>query len=76
MRVDAISFGNKIPATQEEMKNKALIEIMKHWQETGDYSPARIDYYKGKEPKITYLTKNSSNIFTKLLNIFKKVIKK
>ena len=77
MRVDAISFGNKISATQEEMKNKALIVIMKHWQETGNYSPARIDYFEGREPKITYIkVKKSSNIFSKLVNIFKKVIKR
>ena len=79
MKVDAISFGSnpKSPVNHEEMQNKALLEIWKHYQETGDYSPARIDYFEGREPKITYIkVKKSSNIFTKLLNIFKKVIKK
>lgn len=85
MRVDAISFGNKTPANHEEMQNKALAQIWKHWQETGDYSPARIDYFEGREPKITYISgekntapaiKKSSNIFSKLVNIFKKSIKK
>ncbi len=56
MRVDAISFGNKTPANHEEMQNKALAQIWKHWQETGDYSPARIDYFEGREPKITYIS--------------------
>lgn len=81
MRVDAISFGNKpqIPANHEEMQKKAFAEIMKHYQETGKYEPAIIDYYENREPKITYLSDKKSgvkNIFSNIKKVFKRFIKK
>jgi len=79
MKIDAISFGNRIPripANHEEMENKALIEIYKRFM-AGEKGPYKIDYYYGKDPIITNMepkTKNTgiiNKIKHKLKNLFK-----
>ena len=71
----------KYSPKHEKLQNKALTEIWKHYQETGDFSPARIDYFEGQEPKITYLNNKNklSQIFQNakiyLLNLLKKIKK-
>ncbi len=81
MKVDAVSFGNqrRVPANHEEMQNKAYAQIMKHYQETGKYEPAIIDYFENGEPKITYLSDKKtcgSRIFSSIKKFFKNIIKK
>lgn len=79
MRTSAISFGNRpqFPANHEEMQKKAYAQIMKHYQETGKYVPAKIDYYEGKDPVITYFEEVSkTNILQKFKNILKRIFKK
>lgn len=81
MKVDAVSFGNqrRVPANHEEMQNKALAQIMKHYQETGKYEPAIIDYYENKEPRITYISDKKSgikSIFSSIKKVLMKIIKK
>lgn len=78
MRVDAISFGNnqRIPSNHEEMQNKALAEIMKHYQETGKYEPAIIDYYPDRAPKIRYISDKKSGFFSSIKKVLKRIIKK
>lgn len=81
MKIDAISFGSQkqIPVNHEEMQNKALLEIWKHYQATGKYEPAIIDYYENKEPKITYLSDKKSTslmkkIITRVVKLFRKKV--
>lgn len=81
MKVDAVSFGNqqKVPANHEEMQNKALAEIRKHYLETGKYEPARVDYFENGEIRITYLSDKKSKIqeiFSSIKKTLKKIIKK
>ncbi len=86
MRVCPVTFGNRpLPPNHEEMQNRALAEILKHWQETGDFRPAQIDYYEGQSPKITYIgeiektsvkTKTSKSVFSKIKKFFKGILKK
>lgn len=64
MKVGAVSFGNnpnRRPLSHDEMQKRALQEVMRHWKETGDYAPARIDYLKDGRAKITYLTESAEN---------------
>lgn len=77
MKVNSISFGQKsnIPANHEEMQNKALLEIWKHYEETGNYSPARIDYFENGKTKITYLGEKK-NFGAKIKNFLSNLIKK
>lgn len=81
MRVDAVNFGNnqRIPSNHEEMQKKAYAQIMKHYQETGKYEPAIIDYYQNGEPKITYLSDKKSGLsgfFSSIKKVLKRIIKK
>lgn len=77
MKVDLITFGNKqhIPTNHEQKQNQALIEIMKRVQ-AGETGPYRIDYYHGKETKITNIGKKNSDIFTSAKNILKNLFRK
>lgn len=76
MKVNSISFGQKsnIPANHEEMQDKALLEIWKRYQETGDFSPAKIDYFENGKTKITYLGKKS--FCARIKNFLSSLIKK
>ncbi|MBD5402248.1 hypothetical protein HDR58_05555 [bacterium] len=81
MIVDAISFGSipKRAVSHEKMQNKAFAEIMKHYQETGKYEPAIIDYFENGETRITYLSDKKSKtqgIFSGIKKFLKKIIKK
>ncbi|MBP3821078.1 hypothetical protein J6G99_05485 [bacterium] len=56
MRISAISFGNKQTAKNKEtMENEALVKLWKYWQTTGDFRPAKIDFYEEHPPVITMI---------------------
>ena len=58
MRVCPISFTSsesKVPLTHEEMENQALLKLWNYWNETGDFRPARIDFFEEHNPVITMI---------------------
>lgn len=81
MIVNAISFESnpKRPVNHEEMQNKALTEVRKHYLETGKYEPAIVDYFENGKIRITYLSDKKSKIqqiFSSIKKTFKRIIKK
>lgn len=81
MKVNTVIFGSqkRVPLNHEEMQNKALLEIMKHYQETGKYEPACVDYFENGGIRITYLSDKKSKthgLFSGIKKIFKRIIKK
>ena len=57
MNVSGISFGNKKPITPDydRRQNEALVELWKYYQQTKDFRPAKIDFYKNGRTKISLI---------------------
>lgn len=77
MKINTVTFGNKptIPYNHEEKQNRAFTEIYKRAM-AGETGPFRIDYYHGKETKITNIRQKKQGFFTLIKNTFKKIFKK
>jgi hypothetical protein len=89
-----ISFNGKIPKVKNKLKikmaegdnpkDKALVELLKYWEATGDFRPAQIDFSQNEIAKIKLIGKPSENIqkehkenllhkiLNKITNIFKR----
>lgn len=77
MKINTVTFGNKqtLPPNHEEKQNKAYAEIYKRVM-AGETGPFKIDYYHGKETKITNISNKKQGFFTLIKNIFKNMFKK
>lgn len=83
MKVSAISFGNQhLTQNRETQENEALAKLWKYWKTTGDFRPAKINFYDDCPPVISMIgekpkTKSKfGNENYKNTSFFRKFIKK
>ena len=57
MNVSGISFGNKKQVTPNfnNQRDKAIAELWNYYQQTKDFRPAKIDFYKDGRTKISLI---------------------